>query len=89
MNDYINAFNADFIGARAELKETEALEKQLHITAIKIEADDKAKDKYMVNHSAEILLFNPEGQVQAYLSFPPKSAQLVQDYKTILATEVS
>lgn len=89
MNDYINAFNSEFIGARAPLKETEALLTQLHITAIKIVADDKAKDQYVVNHSAEILLFNPRGKVQAYLSFPPKSAQLVKDYKTILATEVS
>lgn len=89
MSDYINAFNTDFIGARAELKETEAFERQLHITAVKIQADDKAKDQYMVNHSAEILLFNPKGQVQAYLSFPPKSDQLVKDYKTILVTEIS
>jgi len=89
MYNYINAFNADFIGARAELKETEALEKQLHITAVKIQADNKANDQYMINHSAEILLFNPKGQVQAYLSFPPKSDQLVNDYKTILATEIS
>ncbi len=87
MNDYINAFNADFIGARAELKETEALENQLHITAVKIQAEDQPKDQYMVNHSAEILLFNPKSQVQAYLSFPPKSDQLIKDYKTILASE--
>jgi protein SCO1/2 len=89
MNDYINAFNADFIGARTEIKETEAFEKQLHVMAVKIEADDKAKDQYMVNHSAEILLFNPKGEVQAYLSFPHKTDQLVKDYKTILATEIS
>lgn len=86
MNDYINAFNANFIGARAELKETEALEKQLNISAIKIQADGQAKDQYMVNHSAEILLFNPKGQIQAYLSFPSKADQLIKDYKMILST---
>ncbi len=89
MNDYINAFNADFIGARAEPKETEAFERQLHIMAVKIEADNKTKDQYMVNHSAEILLFNPKGEVQAYLSFPHKSDQLIKDYKAIVAAEIS
>ncbi len=86
MNDYINAVNRDFIGLRADLKETEALEKQLHITAVKIPAEDQSNDQYMINHSAEILVINPRGQVQAYLSFPPKVDRLVQDYKTILAT---
>lgn len=89
MNDYVNAFNTNFIGARAELKETEALEKQLHISAIKMQAEGQAKDQYMVNHSAEILLFNPNGKLQAYLSFPPKADQLVKDYKTILSTTIS
>lgn len=89
MNDYINAFNTNFIGARASMKETEALEKQLHIFAIKKQAEGKAKDQYMVNHSSEILLFNPNGKLQAYLSFPPKADQLVKDYKMILSTNIS
>lgn len=86
MNDYINSFNSQFIGVRADLKETEALENQLHISAIKMQAEGKGKDHYMINHSAEILLFNPDAKIQAYFSFPHKSAILVNDYKLILKT---
>lgn len=89
MNDYINAFNTNFIGVRAEMKETKALEEQLHISAIKVQAEGQGKDQYMINHSAEILLFNPSGRLQAYLSFPSKADQLVQDYKMILSTQNS
>lgn len=86
MNDYINAFNSNFIGARADLAETEALEKQLHISAIKMQAEGQGSDHYMVNHTAEIILFNPEAKIQAYLSFPHKADQLVKDYKQIMGS---
>jgi protein SCO1/2 len=82
MNDYVRAFNVNFIGARAEIKETEALENQLHISAIKMPAE--GSNNYMVNHSAEIILFNPEAKIQAYFSFPPKSDRLAEDYRAIL-----
>lgn len=84
MNDYVNSFNSQFIGARADLKETEALENQLHISAVKMQAEGQSKDHYMVNHSSEILLFNPEAKIQAYFSFPHKSDLLVRDYKACL-----
>ena len=86
MNDYIRAFNVDFIGARADSAETEALENQLHISAIKMPAESAQPNQYMVNHSAEIILFNPEAQIQAYFSFPHKGDRLAQDYKLILTT---
>lgn len=86
MKDFVNAFNADFRGVRADLKDTEVFERQLHITAVKVQEKNQPKDQYSVNHSAEILLFNPKGQLQAYLFFPPKADRLVRDYKVILAT---
>lgn len=85
MSDYVKTFNPHFIGARAEIEETVALEKQLHIAAAKMVADGEGKDHYTITHSAEILLFNPDAQLQAYLSYPHKPKQMVQDYKLILA----
>jgi protein SCO1/2 len=87
MDSYVNAFNTHFIGARAGLPETEALEKDLHIAAVKMQAKGKGKNHYSVNHSAEILVVNPKGEVQAYLSFPPKAADLAKDYKLIISVK--
>lgn len=84
MNSYVTSFNPNFIGARADISETIALEQQLHIAAAKMQTDGQGKNQYTINHSADILLFNPEGKLQAYLSFPHQPEQMVKDYKSIL-----
>ncbi len=85
MNDYVSAFNSHFIGARANLAETMALQKQLHIAAAKMQAEGQGKDHYTINHSAEVMLFNPDAKLQAYMSYPHQPEQMVKDYKLILS----
>jgi protein SCO1 len=85
MNSYVTTFNSKFIGARGEIKALAALEKQLHIAVVKIETDGKGKDHYTIDHSAEVILFNPEGKVQAFMSYPHTPEQMVRDYKLILS----
>jgi protein SCO1/2 len=80
MNDYVTSFDPHFIGARADIDETVQLEKNLHIAAAKIESNGH----YTINHSAEILLFNPLGQLQAFLTYPHHAPQMVKDYQDIL-----
>lgn len=84
INDYIISFNPNFIGARSEIAGTIALEKQLHIVAAKLQVDGQGKDQYTINHSAEILLLNPDAKIQAYFSYPHEPQQMAKDYKNIL-----
>jgi len=37
-----------------------------------------------INHSAEILVFNPEGNLQAFLSYPHTADGMSKDYRIIL-----
>lgn len=83
---YMNSFNKNFIGTRASIEDTVNLEKRLHIIAAKIQIDGQGKDRYTIDHSAEILLFNPAGQLQAYFSYPHKHEQMVKDYKSLLTS---
>lgn len=83
MRKYMKSFDNHFIGAQAGLMETEKLEHQLHITAVKIREKDQPKDDYTMNHSVEILLFNPEAELQAYLAYPHKAKQLEKEYQLI------
>jgi protein SCO1/2 len=85
MNDYVNSFNPHFIGARAEIEATMALEKQLHVGVAKLEADGHGKNHYTIDHTAEILVLNPTGQLQGMLSYPHEPEQLLKDYKTIIS----
>lgn len=75
LNQFVHLFNPHFIGARADTKEILALEKQLHL----IVSSDNT-----VNHSMEIVLLNPEVQVQAYFAYPHQATQLVAEYKAII-----
>jgi len=83
MNDYIQSYDSRFVGLRGETSETENLKKQLHIVSGKMKLDD-GSNQYTINHSAEIMLFNPEGKLQAYLAYPHKAAQMVDDYELVL-----
>ena len=85
INGYVTAFNPHFMGARGDITETVALEKQLHIVAAKMQVDGMGKNNYTINHSAEILLVNPAGKLQAYFSFPHEPEQMVKDYKAVIA----
>ena len=83
INDYVTAFNPHFIGARGNI---ETLEKELHIIAVKMQVEGEEKNNYTINHSAEIMLMNPDAKLQAFMSYPHKADQMVKDYKLITAT---
>jgi protein SCO1 len=85
INSYVTTFNSHFMGLRGEFSDLVPLEKQLHIVAVKMKGDSEEKDDYYYDHSAEILLINPNAEVQAYLSYPHKPEQLVKDYKLVIA----
>jgi protein SCO1/2 len=83
MKNYVSAFNSHFMGIRGDMTETTALERQFHIVAVKTQTG-KGKNQYYYDHSAEILVFNPEGKLQAYMSYPHKPEEMVKDYQSIL-----
>jgi protein SCO1/2 len=87
MDEYVKGFNPHFIGARAEMPQIEALEKELHLISLRQQAASGNKNQYAVNHSAEIMVFNPEGKLQAFMSYPHKADQMALDYKAILAIQ--
>jgi protein SCO1/2 len=84
LNDYVTTFNPGFLGARAEMDEIMRIEKQFKLLSIKIEGSGKSKNQYTINHSAEIILINPQGELQAFLAYPHKADQMARDYEAIL-----
>ncbi|MDR3490738.1 MAG: SCO family protein [Gammaproteobacteria bacterium] len=85
MNDYVSVFNTHFIGLRGGESKIDVLKKQLHIASVKMQTD-QGKDHYTINHSAEIMVFNPQVQLQAFFSYPHIANQMVRDYKLILTS---
>lgn len=84
LKHYITYFNPAFIGARANLTETKKLMSQLNIVVAKMQLSGSDKNRYTLDHSAEILVFNPEAKLQALLNFPHEPHSLAHDYQAIL-----
>jgi protein SCO1/2 len=84
INDFVAAFNSHFIGARGSMEVTIALKKQLHVIATKIQTNAQTVDNYTLDHSADILLVNPNAEIQAYFTYPQQSENIAQDYQSIL-----
>ena len=75
---YLSQFNTNFIGARTSPEKIIDLKKQFHVLSEKIENTDQ------YNHSTDILLINPQAEIQAYFYFPHNPSQLEKDYLAIL-----
>lgn len=63
LNNYINYFNKDFIALRAEHDVLFPFSRNLGL--MYSITDDMSKENYLVNHSASIVLINPQGKIQA------------------------
>lgn len=84
LKSYLASFNRDFMGARTSLENTKKIENQFHIIS---EKNPSRPDQY--NHSADLLLINPNAKIQAYFYFPHNPLQLEKDYLRILDKEKS
>ena len=93
ISQYINYFHKDFIALRAGHDVLFPFARNLGLMyAITDEADAKGKESYLVDHSASIVLVNPEGRIAAI--FKPQhelgqlptidGEQLVADYEKII-----
>ena len=76
--------NEDFIGASGELSGITALTTKLGIVA-SYTADANGGDNYSVDHTASMLLIDPELQVRAKLNPPHKIETITKDLKTLMA----
>lgn len=75
LNYFVQSFNKDFIGARANEDEIKKLQQALHLPL----------SENPINHGLELLLFNEEAKVQAYFSYTIKPEQLAKEVKMIIS----
>lgn len=85
LNDYIKYFNDQFTATSGEAEELKAFAKQLELR-FSIEKIT-ISDEYLVEHSADLLLINPQAQVVARFIPPYDTGQLVQDYLKLRQTK--
>lgn len=91
LHQYINYFHPEFIGATAPHADLYPFTRNLGLAYAMF--DGETPDSYLVDHSASIVVVNPEGKIAATLKPMPsphgyvptvQSSQLLQDFKAVV-----
>ena len=83
LHKYVRYFDPDFTAVTGDEKMIQALTLQMSVVYMKVPAESSGNpatgdSNYLVDHSASILLLNPEGQLAAFLQ-PPHTPQSLLD----------
>ena len=80
---YVNYFNEDFIGGTGDLGAITSLARSLGVVA-SYTASANGDDNYTVDHTASMLVIDPQLKVRAKLNAPHAADTLSADIKTLL-----
>lgn len=83
---YVRFFNPDFLGATGEESQLRALAAQLGLLYVRVEGEDTAMG-YLMDHSASILLVDPQGRLAAIFSAPQNAGRMASDFLRIAANQ--
>ena len=78
---YVPAFDARFVGLRGDAAATERVAREFKVIYQKVAGG--APDRYTVDHSSGIFLFDAQGRLRVYES-TPDPAVLAHDLRTLL-----
>lgn len=82
LKTYVQFYNKDFIGVTGKPDELLKLSRQFGVIYMKIPQKDDPKN-YLIDHSAAIILLNPEGNLVSIFSAPHKAADMADDLVTL------
>ena len=81
LNSYVPWFDEEFIGLAGELEYTKAFAKRLGILFYK--SEQQSESVYEVDHSASLILINPQGEYVGAITAPHKAEQISADLITL------
>ncbi|MEE4378327.1 MAG: SCO family protein [Candidatus Competibacteraceae bacterium] len=82
LKEYTAFFNPKFGGATGEREEIDKLAKQFGVY-YKIHDPEPGADYYLVDHSAAVIVINPDARLQAVLTETSSTDNLVKDFLAI------
>lgn len=83
---YVSSFSPRFIGLNAPEPQLKELAQALGVAYVRVEG--KSADSYTMDHSAALILLNPQGQLAGFLTPPFDPALIAADLKPLLASGV-
>lgn len=86
LGSYVRSFNRTFYGARGEEHSIKLMTREMGIAYAKVinkESDDP--NIYDVQHSGAVMLFNPQGELNAFFTTPHHADLLAKDYLLLVS----
>lgn len=84
LSQYVRYFNPRFLGATGEHEALHALTGQLGVLYARVDNSNSAMG-YLVDHSASILLIDPQSRLAAIFSTPHDPKAMAEDFAAIVA----
>jgi protein SCO1/2 len=85
LGQFVTYFNGNFLGVTGSETALEQLTKQLGILHMRVNDADSAAG-YLVDHTASVFLFDPDGNYHAVFSPPLTAEAIAGDYTTMART---
>ncbi|WP_058505164.1 SCO family protein [Legionella nautarum] len=86
LNHYVKAFNPDFYGARGDDEMIKQMTREMGIAYAKVTAPNaQDSESYDMQHSAALMLFNPQGELMAFFTTPHRADLLAKDYQLLVS----
>ncbi len=81
--EYVTYFNGDFLGVTGSDEALEKLTGQLGILYNRVESE-AGSDDYLVDHTAAVFLFDPDGRYHAVFTPPLSAEKIAGDFRKML-----
>lgn len=86
LQHYVTAFHSTFSGARGEEESIKAMTREMGIAYAKVVSQNGTDTtNYDVQHSGAVMLFNPQGELNAFFTTPHRAELLVKDYLLLVS----
>jgi protein SCO1/2 len=83
LKQYVRYFGSDYVGATGEYIDIFNLARQLNVAfGYRPQGDGGA---YLVDHSGEVVLINPEGHFHGFFKVPQDPAKMVLTFRSVFA----
>jgi protein SCO1/2 len=83
LKKYVKYFNPEFTGVTGKLDELDKLTGQIGILYGYEDKNSGTDKNYTVNHSAQLILFDPRGRMRAVFSPPHEAKTIAANFQTI------
>ncbi|CEK11438.1 SCO family protein [Legionella hackeliae] len=86
LDHYVKAFNPHFYGARGTDEIVKQMTHEMGVAYAKIAIpNSNDPNNYDVQHSGAVMLFNPQGELNAFFTTPHQANLLAKDYQLLVS----